>query len=93
MSTLPGGAKTIAEDFPEIWAAYSSLGAATAGAGPLTERERRLVKLALSIGAGSEGATHSHSRRAVAEGVETGAIEQVALLACGPLGFRAPWRR
>ena len=87
MSPLPSGARMLADDYPDVWAAYSSLGAASAEAGPLSARERRLVKLALAIGAGSEGATHSHGRRAVEEGIETDAVEQVALLACGPLGL------
>ena len=53
----------------------------------MSARERRLVKLALAIGAASEGAVHSHTRRAVGEGIERAAIEQVAHLAIGPLGL------
>ena len=85
--SMPGAAGDLAEQHPEIWSAYSSLGAACAGAGPLTDREKRLVKLALAIGAGSEGAVHSHSRRAKTEGVENAALTQVALLAIGTLGL------
>ncbi|WP_375263468.1 carboxymuconolactone decarboxylase family protein, partial [Palleronia sp.] len=48
---------------------------------------QRLVKLALAIGAGSEGAVHSHTRRARSEGIEDTALAQVALLAIGPLGL------
>ncbi|MCK0151586.1 carboxymuconolactone decarboxylase family protein [Marivita sp. S6314] len=85
--TLPGAAGDLAETYPSVWSAYSDLGEATAKAGGLTERERRLVKLALSIGAASEGAVHSHARRGVAEGIPTNDLQQVALLAIGPLGF------
>lgn len=84
---MPGAAGDLAEQLPDIWSAYSALGKATAEAGPLTERERRLVKLALAIGAGSEGAVHSHTRRAKSEGIEDEAMQQVALLAIGPLGL------
>lgn len=84
---LPATAGEIAERHGDIWSAYSALGRATAEAGPLTERERRLVKLALAIGAGSEGGVHSHVRRAGADGVEAAALEQVALLAIPTLGF------
>lgn len=84
---LPGAAGDLAEDHPDIWKAYAALGHATAKSGPLTERERRLVKLALAIGAGSEGAVHSHTRRARSEGIEQAAIMQVAMLAIGPLGL------
>lgn len=84
---LPGAAGTLASQHPDIWDAYANLGKACAGAGPLTDREKRLVKLALAVGAGSEGAVHSHSRRARTEGIEEAALAQVALLAIGPLGL------
>lgn len=85
--SIPGAAGDIAKQFPEIWDAYSELGKAAAEAGPLTAREKRLVKLALAVGAGSEGAVHSHTRRAKSEGIEPEALTQVALLAIGPLGL------
>ena len=84
---LPGAARDLAEQHPDIWAAYSALGKAASESGPLTERERRLVKLALAIGANSEGAVHSHARRAKSEGIENAALRQVPLLAIGPLGL------
>ncbi len=54
---LPNAFTGLREDFPEIASAYDALAAATQQAGPLTERERQLVKLALAVGAGLEGAT------------------------------------
>ncbi len=86
-SDLPSTAGDIAENHPDVWSAYSALGKAAAEAGPLDERERRLVKLALAIGANSEGGVHSHVRRGRAEGLEESALEQVALLAISTLGF------
>ena len=47
----------------------------------------RLVKLALAMGAGSEGGVHSHCRRALQEGIPKEALKQVALLAIPTLGF------
>jgi len=84
---IPGAAGDIADNHPDIWAAYAALGKATSEAGPLTAREKRLVKLALAIGAGSEGAVHSHTRRAKSDGLEAAAVMQVAMLAIGPLGL------
>lgn len=84
---LPKAARALAEHHPEVWRAYAALGEACAAAGPLTDRERRLVKLALAIGAGSEGAVHSHARRGQAEGVDPAALRQVALLGIGTLGL------
>lgn len=85
--TIPAVPGRLASDHPDLWSAYAALGEASAKAGPLTERERRLVKLALSIGAASEGAVHSHTRRALAEGIEAEALRHVAILAVGPLGL------
>lgn len=84
---LPPVPAAIARNHPDIWHAYDKLGAAAAAAGPLGLRERRLVKLALAIGAGSEGAVHSHTRRGLAEGVPADALRQAALLAITTLGF------
>lgn len=70
-----------------MWSAYTDLGKVTSDAGPLSNREKRLVKLALAVGAGSEGAVHSHTRRAKIEGPAATELEHVALLAVGTLGL------
>jgi alkylhydroperoxidase/carboxymuconolactone decarboxylase family protein YurZ len=84
---LPAGALRIAERHAAVWQAYERLGAACSEAGPVGGRTRRLVKLALAIGAASEGAVHSHVRRALAEGASIEELEHVALLAIPTLGF------
>jgi alkylhydroperoxidase/carboxymuconolactone decarboxylase family protein YurZ len=84
---LPAAAGQVAQAYPEIWQAYAALGAACAGAGPVEGQALRLVKLALAMGAGSEGGVHSHCRRALEEGVPAAALKQVALLAIPTLGF------
>ncbi|MGQ4880635.1 carboxymuconolactone decarboxylase family protein [Billgrantia sp. LNSP4103-1] len=86
---LPSGAGKVADDYPEVWRAFATLGKACAEAGPLDARTRRLVKLALAVGGGSEGAVHSHMRRAVDEGIEPEALKQVAMLAIPTLGLPA----
>ncbi|NKE43799.1 carboxymuconolactone decarboxylase family protein [Roseomonas frigidaquae] len=84
---LPAAAGQVARAYPEIWRAYAALGAACAASGPIEDQALRLVKLALAIGAGSEGGVHSHCRRALEEGVPAAALKQVALLAIPTLGF------
>ncbi len=84
---LPSTANDIREDFPELWDTYTKFGKAIAESGPLDERSRRLVKLSIAIGAGSEGAVHSHARRAMQEGLAPEEIEHAALLAMTTLGF------
>lgn len=76
-----------ARQYPAVVEAYERLAKAIREAGPLSAREAALVKLGISIGARMEGATHSHARKALAQGVDAGAVEQVALLACPTIGF------
>jgi alkylhydroperoxidase/carboxymuconolactone decarboxylase family protein YurZ len=84
---LPAFAGKVAKRYPGVWKAYGELGSAISDAGPLSERERRLVKLALAIGSRSEGATHSHARQALVEGASAEEIRHVCLLAITTLGF------
>jgi alkylhydroperoxidase/carboxymuconolactone decarboxylase family protein YurZ len=84
---LPTAAQRIANGYPEVWAAFQQLGASVSEAGPLDGRTKRLVHLALAIGADSSGAVHSHARRGVAEGIPPAELEHVALLAVTTLGW------
>jgi alkylhydroperoxidase/carboxymuconolactone decarboxylase family protein YurZ len=84
---LPGGAQTIAERHPEIWESFTELGERCAEAGPLDAHTRHLVKLAFAAGAGLEGAVHSHTRRALADGLTAEELRHVAVLAIPTLGL------
>lgn len=84
---LPGAAGRVAQEHPELWAALQQLGEASSSVGPLDERTRRLVNLAFAIAADSEGATHSHVRRAIAEGIPADALHHVAYLGITTLGW------
>lgn len=85
----PSGAGRFARAWPELWERYSDLGRAVAEAGGLSARERRLVKIALALGAASEGAVHSHARQAQDEGIAARDMQQICLLAITTLGFPA----
>ena len=87
MTELPAPFTRIREEFPEVAAAYDALGTAIHEAGPLDDKTRQLVKLALAIGARLEGATHAHTRRALEMGITPAEIKQVVLLAATTLGF------
>jgi len=84
---LPAVPTSIEDEYPDVWKAYEALGKAAGQSGPLDQDERRLVHLALAIGSGSEGATHSHVRRGLAEGMDGDELEHVALLAVTTLGW------
>ena len=75
---LPTVPTSIAKEHPNLWSAYAALGQAARQSGPLDARTCRLVHLALAMGADSEGATHSHVRRGLAEGLTGDELEHVA---------------
>ena len=75
------------ESHPDYMQAYESFGQAARLAGPLSAREVALVKLAISIGAGLEGAAHSHCRKALEAGCTAGELRHVALVSAPTIGF------
>jgi alkylhydroperoxidase/carboxymuconolactone decarboxylase family protein YurZ len=84
---IPKPYKQMHETYPELMQAYESFGQATRLAGPLSQREVALVKLAISIGAGLEGAAHSHCRKALEAGCTPGELRHVALVSAPTIGF------
>jgi alkylhydroperoxidase/carboxymuconolactone decarboxylase family protein YurZ len=87
----PGDLPTVVEEFaaeyPQVWDAYNRLGEATSEAGPLDEKARRLIKLALAIGAQRQGAVNSHTRRALAAGCTPEELIHVGILAIPTIGW------
>lgn len=84
---LPMRAQQVAHQFDAVWKAHQAFGEACSSAGPLAGETRRLVKIALAVGKGAEGAVHAHVRQALADGVAAEAIRHVALLAMPTIGF------
>jgi alkylhydroperoxidase/carboxymuconolactone decarboxylase family protein YurZ len=89
MATLPKPPKTYThfiKRFPHLGKAWDSINDAGQN-GPLDEREQRLIKLAVAIGAMREGAVHSSVRKGLAMGIGEEEIDQVVALAAGVLGL------
>lgn len=84
---LPDLVQEFRRKYPAVWDAYSRLGEAVAQAGPLDARTERLVKLGIAVGAGLEGAFHSHLRRGLAEGLTREEVEHVVMLAITTAGW------
>jgi carboxymuconolactone decarboxylase family protein len=61
---------------PEICQAFEELGRRVHERGSLSERERRLVKLGIAIGVGTEGGVHSAVRHALRGGCGDGRRQQ-----------------
>lgn len=84
---LPEIFEQFRRDYPDVAAAYRELSSTLHAAGPLDQKSRRLVKLAISVGCESEGAVRSHVRRALDEGISQAEIEHVVMLGLTTAGF------
>lgn len=84
---LPAVVEQFARAYPRVWEAYNQLGEATTEAGPLDEKTRRLVKLALAIGAQRQGAVNSHTKRALAAGCTPEELVHVGILGIPTIGW------
>ena len=73
--------------YPEVGKQYEKMGDVVHQQGPLNERERALVKLAISGSHLFHSALKSHIRKAIAVGVTRDEIEHVALLMLPTIGF------
>ena len=87
MTQLPKRFEKLHEDYPEVASAYELLGKAVHSSGPLDDKTRALIKLAISTGAGLEGAVHSHTRKAIELGIPKEEIRQTVLLALPTIGL------
>jgi AhpD family alkylhydroperoxidase len=87
MAELPKRFEKFQNEFPEVSNAYELLGKAVHNAGPLDEKTRSLIKLAISTGARLEGAVHSHTRKALEAGCSKEEIKQTILLALPTIGL------
>jgi len=87
MGKLPKRYRQFFEEFPEVGAAYEAYGKAAADAGPLDEKTRCLVKLAISLSSRMEGAAKSHAHKALEAGATRDEIRHVALLLGPTVGF------
>lgn len=80
------------KDHPDLVEAYEALGAACAKAGPLDAKTVALVKLAISFGAGLEGAAHSHARKALRAGWTPAELLHASALCTPTIGFPSMMR-
>ncbi len=84
---LPASFKKLVKDYPEVCSAFEKLGTKCHESGPLDERGRKLAKLGIAIGTGSEGAVHSAVRKALQAGLSKEEIMHVSILAITTIGL------
>ena len=89
METLPRNFKDYQEMFGEMFDAFRQGASLARSSGPLSADKTHLVQLAAAIGVRSEGAVHSHTRRALEEGASPEEIYQVVNLCISTVGFPA----
>lgn len=89
MDYLPEIFQQFKQRFPKVKDSFDALGAAEHEAGPLEEKERRLAKLGIAVGAESEGAVRSHVRKLLGIGATQEEILHTIVLALTTIGFPA----
>ncbi len=77
----------IAKLFPGAISALEDLGSAVRDAGPLEGKTVELIQLAGAAAVQSEGAVHSHTRRAIQEGATPLEVYHTLLLLISTIGF------
>ena len=75
------------EMFPELMSMLQKLGATVHDAGPIDGKTAELIQLAAACAIQSEGAVHSHTRRAIQAGASKEEIYHSLLLLVSTIGF------
>jgi len=87
MSKPPRHFNQLAKRYPEYISALERLGESAKQAGPLDTKTSELIQLAGAAAMRSEGAVHSHCRRAKDAGATREEIHHALLLLTSTIGF------
>lgn len=88
-SKLPKNYVQFRSRYKKLAGALDNLGKAVREEGPLDEKSAQLIQLAAAASIRSEGAVHSHCRRALDAGASTDEIRHAVILLTSTLGFPA----
>jgi AhpD family alkylhydroperoxidase len=72
---------------PDYIEAVENLGKVSKKAGPVDAKTAQLIQIAASIACKSEGAVHSHTKRALDEGASKEEIRHCVIILSNTLGF------
>lgn len=89
MSKLPKHYNRLQTQYPEFAAALERLGETVKDSGPLDAKTCELVQLGAAAATRSEGAVHSHARRAIAAGASNAELHHALLCLTSTIGFPA----
>jgi 4-carboxymuconolactone decarboxylase len=87
MANKPGFYLSLTRKHPQYIAAVEGLGEAIRASGPLDSKTLHLVQLAAAAAIRSEGAVHSHVRRALEEGASPDEIHHALICLTSTIGF------
>lgn len=87
MSKIPKRYLRVKEEFPKVMEAYENMGDAVHEAGPLDDKTRALIKLAVSTGARFEGTVHAHARKALKAGCTPEELRHTVMLSLPTIGL------
>jgi 4-carboxymuconolactone decarboxylase len=79
--------ETIQRRYPAYIEALEALGKASSAAGPLDEKTLQLIHLAAAAAQRSEGAVHSHTRRAIKAGATSDEVRHALIALTSTIGF------
>jgi AhpD family alkylhydroperoxidase len=88
-SKLPKNYVQFRSRYKKLAGALDNLGKAVREEGPLDEKTAQLIQLAAAASIRSEGAVHSHCRRALEAGASNEEIRHALILLTSTLGFPA----
>ena len=79
--------RSLKQQYPDYLAAVEALGTAVRHAGPLDEKVVQLIQLGAAAAIRSEGAVHSHTRRAREAGATKAQIHHTLISLTSTIGF------
>jgi alkylhydroperoxidase/carboxymuconolactone decarboxylase family protein YurZ len=77
------------KEFPQVASSFDKLAQDCHEWGPLDKKSRRLVKLGIAIGLGTEGDIQSHALQALDEGLTADELRHAVILSLTTAGFPA----
>jgi alkylhydroperoxidase/carboxymuconolactone decarboxylase family protein YurZ len=86
---LPKTYKDINKRYKKLATAVENLGKTTRALGPISKKNSHLIQLAAAASIRSEGAVHSHVRRALECGAKKNEIYHAIILLTSTIGFPA----
>jgi 4-carboxymuconolactone decarboxylase len=84
---LPKHYQKLLQEYPEYMEAVEKLGELAAKQGPIQGKYNHLIQLAAATAQGSEGAVHSHTRRAIEAGASPEEVRHAVIILTSTLGF------